>query len=350
MIRQLEPTMSKNVEYRTSLQRFIHMLVDPMTTAQPYDLRVLRNRYLFMICVSLMTKNEVEMLKLVFDKHKAHDANSLKVTKPKPKAKVAGFKVPKATAAKVPPVVPVAPVVIKIADDDGMPLSIVSALTPKALSKKIWTEAEWEREKSWEVRKQLVKDAEAILAKLPKPRVVKKSNEKVRVTSCSVHNGPECPTNPSDVKIGKCLDLQFAFLLNRVEFQVKILLAMKQLATEQEKINLWLHALSSIDDRSCCQMKGIRNDYIMLLLGYVRTKELKGPFEDFPPEHLQPLTRAIATYIAKREQIPTPKEKAPLNPIGDTVEDFMNKLPNIAEGAFALLSLSGNLFNAAFKR
>lgn len=74
-------------------------------------------------------------------------------------------------------------------------------------------------------------------------------------------------------------------------------------------------------------------------------KELKGPFEDLPTERLQPLTQAIATYIEKRKKDGSgEKEDVPLNPVSDTVEAFMNTVPKIEEGAFAFLSLSGNLF------
>lgn len=84
----------------------------------------------------------------------------------------------------------------------------------------------------------------------------------------------------------------------------------------------------------------------MLLLGYLSNNDVRGPFEDFPSEPLQPLTEAIATYIAKRDAKPKGKESVPMNPASDTVEEFMNSVPTVEEGAFAFFSLSGNLARA----
>lgn len=84
----------------------------------------------------------------------------------------------------------------------------------------------------------------------------------------------------------------------------------------------------------------------MLLLGYLSDGDVRGPFEDLPGEVLQPLTEAIVTYIAKRDTKPKPKEAVPMNPASDTVEEFMNSVPTVEEGAFAFFSLSGNLARA----
>lgn len=142
------------------------------------------------------------------------------------------------------------------------------------------------------------------------------------------------------------MDKQFEYLLAMAESYKELLRSDDISGDKVNRVNLWLQALSRIDKSACVHMKGIRNDYIMVLVGYLVNGELKGPFEDIPTEHLQPLTQAIATYIAKRALKDDLMEKqVPLNPASDTIENFMNECPNVEEGAFALLALSGNIFN-----
>lgn len=267
-----------------------------------------------MICTSLMTGSHLEFMKMVGGKHIKADA------KKKP-IKVAGMP----TAQKPDP----------IADAHGIPVSIAKALDPKSFEA-IDTFPEWEREKCWEVRLQTIQDAQKIALKDSKIRIQAKKIER----NCSVHDTEVCPQDDVDKKIGKCLDNQFMYLLTLGESYQLLM------QNEKEIINQWLQALAKVDKTSCVQMKGIRNDYMMLLVGYLVNNELRGPFEDLPTERLPPLTQAIATYIAKRklEGKPPTKEGVPLNPVSDTVEAFMNHVPKIEEGAFAFLSLSGNLF------
>lgn len=61
LIRDLEPKLPENQEQREKLMRWIHLLVDPLTSAQDAELRVKRNRYLFMICSALMYGNESDV-------------------------------------------------------------------------------------------------------------------------------------------------------------------------------------------------------------------------------------------------------------------------------------------------
>lgn len=61
MIRDLEPKLPTNQEEREKLMRWIHLLVDPLTSTQNLELRVIRNRYLYMICVALMFGNEANV-------------------------------------------------------------------------------------------------------------------------------------------------------------------------------------------------------------------------------------------------------------------------------------------------
>lgn len=303
--------MPENEDHRNKLMRWVHFLVDPFTSMAT-EHRVKRNRYLCMICTSLLTGNCLEFMKIVGGHHVKADA------KRKP-ARVAGVKQPQQPEL--------------IANDQGIPLTIVQALNPSTFAA-IDTYPEWEREKSWDIRLEAIKDADKLALKDPKLRMHRQKD----VKKCSIHVD-ECPTDEVFKKVGQCLDNQFKFLLTLSESYQQVM------TSEKEKINLWLQALSRVDKDACVEMKGIRNDYIMLIIGYLVNGELKGPFEDFPTGCLQPMTQAIATYIAKRKNEPKDeKGKVPLNPVSNTVEAFMNSVPKIDEGAFALLSISGNLF------
>lgn len=271
--------------------------------------RVKRNRYFFMLCVAVLTSNHADFVKFV-------GAKLLEPSKDKKSRKTA-------TPAEQ----------VKIAEADGTPKSIQLALDPVSFVR-VAKKSEWERENVWEVRLKTVRDAAALALKDRKSRIAKKADD----LPCLIHDASPCPQTQSDKLIGECLDNQFMYLLYLCEsFQVLM-------TSEKEKTNLWLTALAKVDKEACVQMKGVRNDYASLLVGYLFHKELKGPFEDHPQSRLPPLTDAIATYLTKRNKEPKAGQ-IPLSPVSDTVEAFMNGMPKIEEGAFAFLSLSGNIFN-----
>lgn len=219
----------------------------------------------------------------------------------------------------------------KCSDENGIPHLISRAIDPMKFDK-VTTSPEWEMKKSWETRLQTLQDAAQVASKEPKLRSIFKKAEK----TCTVHED-NCMQDPVTIKVGACLDNQFRYLLYMAESYPLV---------KNEIAAKWLQALANIDKQACVQMKGIRNDYMMLLVGYLSNNALKGPFEDLPTDRIQPLTQAIATYIAKRKddkKVEEGKGKIPLNPFSDTVEDFMSAVPQIEEGAFAFLSLSGNL-------
>lgn len=314
---------------RAKIAKWIHFLVNPLNSAQPLELREKRNQYLFIICCGLLTGNVNSFLKIAKTKH-------LKSDKPKKSkfTKVAGTTI----GGKM------APQKAMIADDHGFPLSLATAINPMKLTTidDVFEQAEWQNCRYWDRRLQNAKEAETALIKSSKFRIqsTKKGSDK---RSCSVHGPNECPQDLVNSKVGKCLDKQFEYLLALAESYKELL---RNDGSKMSRVNLWLQALAKIDTSHCAHMKGIRNDYAMVLAGYLLNGELKGPFEDLPSANLMPLTKAIATYIAKRNFESRDKSKVPLNPAGDTIEAFMNNVPIIEEGAFALLSLSGNLFAA----
>jgi hypothetical protein len=321
-------------EERAKIAKWIHFLVNPLNSAQPLELREKRNQYLFIICCSLLTGNVNSFLKIAKARHLKAD-KSKKSTK---FVRVAGTKIGGSAA----------PQKAMIADEHGFPQSLACAISPVKLTTidDIFELAEWQQCRYWDRRLQNAKEVEtvAVKSKSSKTRVSsvaakKKATDK---NSCTVH-GPsgECPQDLINSKVGKCLDKQFEYLLALGESYKDLL---RSDATKLNRASLWLQALAKIDSSHCAHMKGIRNDYAMVLIGYLVHGELKGPFEDLPAASLQPLTEAIATYITKRKIESNDKSKVPLNPASDTIESFMNGVPTIEEGAFALLSLSGDVF------
>jgi hypothetical protein len=291
------------------LLAFIHKLVG----LEAIQFRAKCNQYLFMICCSFMYGNHDKLKTLIESLHKEGQ-----------KKKKSANKRGETPAPKT-----------KIHDDDGMPLSISVALEPEKLplKKEIM---EWENANFWENRLKIMIETNRMVTNLRIP-VTSRDTRK-----CSIHP-KNCPDQDVQKKIGECLDNQFKYLLYLCETY--------QAATscDKEQINLWMTALCKIENSACLEMKGIRNDYAMLMAGYLTNNELKGPFEDMPTSCLPPLTQAIATQISKRKGAQKKTEQAnyrvPLNPASETVEAFMNQVPKIHEGAFALLSINGSLFN-----
>lgn len=322
MIRELSPLFPENEQDRRKLLRWIHTLVHPLNATQTIEIRQKRNQYLFIICSALLTGNVGNFLKIARREH-------LRVDAPK-----------KSKFVKVRGMRSSAPVKPNIADKQGFPISLASAVNPLKLANPndFLETPEWQKARFWTQRLQNEEAKQkATMKKSSKARVAQpKKDEK----KCTVHAN-DCPTTLVNSKIGKCLDNQFEYLLAMCE-------SYKELQRESgrsSKINAWLQTLAKIDKDCCANMKGIRNDYAMILVGYLVNCELKGPFEDFPSQNLQPLTESIATYIQKRSiDVKAKSKNVPLNPASDTIESFMINLPKIEEGAFALLSLSGNLF------
>lgn len=229
--------MSSDAHNRAKLTKWIHLLVDPLASAEGAAFRAKRNRYLFMICTALITGNELDFTKYVGNAH------LLENKKRKP-VKVAGMK---SSVAPDP-----------ICDEYGIPVSIERALEPSSF-KRIDTFPEWEREKCWEVRLQAIRDGQKIGLKESKTRINQQKAQKV-TPSCSIHN-PACTQDNVDEKVGKCLDNQFRFLLHQIEFFQRDVMERKTMQAEKEKLNMWLQALAKVDVDSCVEMKGIRNDY-----------------------------------------------------------------------------------------
>lgn len=148
------------------------------------------------------------------------------------------------------------------------------------------------------------------------------------VPMCTVHKGP-CPIDPEDEQIGGVLDRHFQFFLHLAHSHVgKLAQAMYRL-----RATLWLQSLCCIPFNSCAQMKGIRNDYMMLLLGYIESGLLLGPFQQFPPEQLVSLQEAA-------EQMPDDGSDYASN---SRIDEMLRQLPRPECGAIAFLGISADL-------
>lgn len=295
----------KSSDEENHLMPFIHKLVDPSAVG----FRPKCNRYLFMICCSLMFDEQKDLASSIKKLHQ--DANKKK----------------------------------KEDNGDGIPLNMSVALNPDKIPFST-SNSEWENINHWEKRLKLINDSAKMVAKLNLKVPIAKTKEAKEIKeprNCSIHP-KDCPNQEVQQKIGQNLDNQFKFLLYLAERYQMVT------TCDKERINLWLQALCKIDTNACVEMKGIRNDYAMLIVGYLMNNELKGPFEDNPIHCLPPLTQAIATQISKQQTAPKKNKKAdpskvPLNPASETVEAFMNQVPKILEGAFVLLSINGSMFN-----
>lgn len=221
----------------------------------------------------------------------------------------------------------------KISNEKGVPISLMTALIPTKLMNSANPIPEWERQRTWDEYLDSVKKGKKVKTSKKSCRVTEKYDQR-----CIFHHDNECETTPVTAKIGKALDFQFEFLIDlarssAIPFPNTVPLT-----------SLWMQALCEIDESFCTEMKGIRNDYACLLVGYMTNLQLDGPFEDPPTKPLCPLREAAMSY-ARRRPAGLDTTQIPLNPVGESVENFMNECPMIDEGAFAFLALSGSMFS-----
>lgn len=185
-------------------------------------------------------------------------------------------------------------------------------------------------------------------------------NEDKNTTICSMH--AKCPEEKDDdeeevdmtglseeekkskrqkSKVDKNKKSLFSSLLDW-EFQYLLHIARPYAAlmtTVQDKTRVakWLQKLCGVRvDIACLKMKGVRNDYMMALLGYLYDLRLTGPFEHPPPDGpLENLEKAMEIL----------KDSYPLTlPTQTDVNEFLSDQPSPAEGgAFCYIAISGDL-------
>lgn len=133
--------------------------------------------------------------------------------------------------------------------------------------------------------------------------------------------------------ISSLLDWEFQYLLHIARPYAALMTTIQ----DKTRVAKWLQKLCGIRmDIACLKMKGVRNDYMMALLGYLYDLRLTGPFEHPPPDGpLDNLERAMDKL----------KNSYPLTvPNQNDVNEFLTDQPTPAEGgAFCYIAISGDL-------
>ncbi|XP_055910385.1 uncharacterized protein LOC129944745 [Eupeodes corollae] len=145
--------------------------------------------------------------------------------------------------------------------------------------------------------------------------------------ACDIHE-LGCPTDEDN--ISKVLDEQFTFLMNLAKPNVEKLFNL----SDRHRGRDWINFLSSIDTK-CFHMKGVRNDYAMLLSGYLLNDELLGPFLQAPIQKLVPLGDLVKIVDMNNHMINDPSHPRAMR--------FLKDVPHPTEGAFAFLAVTGNI-------
>lgn len=102
----------------------------------------------------------------------------------------------------------------------------------------------------------------------------------------------------------------------------------------------WIQRLCLIDTESCAIAKGVRNDYTMVLVGYLTNRCLIGPFQEFPMEKLIPLPEIAKMYAKEGQPVTDPNHPR--------TAQFFQDMPTPAEGAFALIACTGDLYEPKY--
>lgn len=129
------------------------------------------------------------------------------------------------------------------------------------------------------------------------------------------------------------LDWEFQYLLH----VSRPYAALMDTVQEKTRVAKWLQKLCGVRrDAACAKMKGVRNDYMMALLGYLYDLRLTGPFEHPPSDG--PLENLETAMERLREDYPLTV------PTQDDVNEFLSDQPSPAEGgAFCYVAVSGDL-------
>ncbi|XP_025425982.1 uncharacterized protein LOC112694654 [Sipha flava] len=129
------------------------------------------------------------------------------------------------------------------------------------------------------------------------------------------------------------LDWEFQYLLHISRPYAALMTTIQ----DKTRVAKWLQKLCGIRmDMTCTKMKGVRNDYMMALLGYLYDLRLTGPFEHPPPD---------GPLVNLEKAMDKLKDSYPLTvPTQNDVNEFLTDQPTPAEGgAFCYIAISGDL-------
>lgn len=140
-------------------------------------------------------------------------------------------------------------------------------------------------------------------------------------------------TRNKRVLLDSLLDWEFQYLLHVARPYAALMTTVQ----DKTRVAKWLQKLCSIRmDVACSRMKGVRNDYMMALLGYLYDLRLTGPFEHPPPDG------PLETLETAMDRL---KDTYPITvPTQSDVDEFLSDQPTPAEGgAFCYIAISGDL-------
>lgn len=175
-------------------------------------------------------------------------------------------------------------------------------------------EAEWETDKLWE---DLIQNMDSSLCPM----------------KCGIHI-EDCTQRELTV-VDSLLDAYFRFLLYLSKPYVNLL----NHAQDKLLAASWMQMLCTIQEGSCIIMKGIRNDYMQALCGYLHDLRITGPFQEYPSltDPLIPLIEAVKG---------TAKNDYFTNPASHEVNNFLKTQPVLSNGAVCLIAVSGELLTS----
>lgn len=129
------------------------------------------------------------------------------------------------------------------------------------------------------------------------------------------------------------LDWEFQYLLHIARPYAALMTTVQ----DKTRVAKWLQKLCGIRmDINCSKMKGVRNDYMMALLGYLYDLRLTGPFEHPPPDG--PLENLESAMDKLKDTYPITV------PTQNDVNEFLSDQPAPSEGgAFCYIAISGDL-------
>uniref|UniRef100_A0A0K8S477 DUF4485 domain-containing protein n=1 Tax=Lygus hesperus TaxID=30085 RepID=A0A0K8S477_LYGHE len=153
---------------------------------------------------------------------------------------------------------------------------------------------------------------------------------------CSAHAkcGENRDEQGSQPVAGALLDHEFRFFL----YMARPYTILLDRPVDKARLAIWLQTLAKIRSCSCLAMKGIRNDYIQALLGYLQELRLTGPFQEFPP-----LLRPLPPLAELSKLDPVENPKMPFtDPSHPLVEEFITAQPKPENGAYCYIAVTGD--------
>lgn len=196
---------------------------------------------------------------------------------------------------------------------------------------------DWERDLTWkeeiEALHKIVKDWEEADAKIDEEnKKQRKRYDPLQILKkCDRHKRACRQDAEVEGFVGGILDDLFQYYL----YLAKPYAAMLARPSDRLRAGKWIQALCKVDKTSCGNMKGRRNDYMMLLGGHLANQDLVGPFEDYPPSVLVPLDKL---------SLIKPNTKPVTDPTHPRVSEFFREVPKPDEGAFAFIAISGDMY------